>query len=560
MGGYTVGDLVADFLARVGVETCFGIVSVHNVPMLDAIGRRNAIRYVMCRNEMGGTHMADGYARATGGLGVMFSSTGPGAANAVAGLVEARFAGSPVLHITGQTATRFQGRDAGPVHDLPGQSAMLGAVCKAVFQVRTAAEALGVLTRAAATALTAPRGPVTVEIPIDVQRAALERPAGLDWLALPMPLPVPDAAELDAAAALLLRARRPMLWLGNGAKRAGAEAASLMALGFGAVSSWNGRGIVPEDHPMTFAGLQGNGAPRIEAFYRTVDAMLVVGSRLRGHETGDFSLQLPAVRIQVDVDPLANGRSYGCAQFVCGDAGLVMAGLRDRLAGRMDVAGDFAADLAEARRLATADYCATLGPYAAFPKLLRDALPRDTLWVRDVTLNNSTWGNRIFPVYDPRDAIHPVGTAIGLGLPLGIGAALGAATRGGARKTVAMVGDGGFAMNQAELWSAVQERAELIVLVMNDGGYGVIRHIQGALQDGRMFFDDLASPDFCALAGLAGMPSFRVEQAAALPGAVAQALAVSGPSLIEVDMTAIGPFPPYPPYSTMGIYAAAPAA
>ena len=120
---YTVGDLVAEFLARVGVTTCFGIVSVHNVPMLDGIGRRNAIRYVMARNEMGGAHMADAYARVTGHLGVIFSSTGPGAANAVPGLAEATFAGSAVLHITGQTATKFADRDMGTVHDLPGQSA-----------------------------------------------------------------------------------------------------------------------------------------------------------------------------------------------------------------------------------------------------------------------------------------------------------------------------------------------------------------------------------------------------------------------------------------------------
>ena len=139
---YNVGDLVAEFLARIGVTTCFGIVSVHNIPMLDGIGRRNAIRYVMARNEMGGAHMADAYARVSGHLGVIFSSTGPGCANAVPGLVEAAFAGSPVLHITGQTATKFLDRDMGTVHDLPGQTAMLGAVCKAALRVRSAQEVI----------------------------------------------------------------------------------------------------------------------------------------------------------------------------------------------------------------------------------------------------------------------------------------------------------------------------------------------------------------------------------------------------------------------------------
>ncbi|MBL6455566.1 thiamine pyrophosphate-binding protein [Belnapia sp. T6] len=550
---YNVGDLVAEFLARIGVTTCFGIVSVHNIPMLDAIGRRNAIRYVMARGEMGGAHMADAYARVSGHLGVIFSSTGPGAANAVPGLAEAMFGGSPVLHITGQTATKYLDRDMGTVHDLPGQTAMLGAVSKSAFRIRSAGEALGVLTRAATLALTPPMGPVSLEIPIDIQRTAIARPAELDRLVLPIPpaLP-PDPAALDEAAAILSRARRPMLWLGNGAKAAGPQAMRLMALGFGAVSSWNGRGIVPEDHPMTLGGMHGNGSPLVQEFYGTVDAMLVVGSRLRGHETMDFSLKLPKTLIQADVDPRANGRTYPNACFVSGDAGLVMAGLAERLEGRMQADPAFAEDFATLRRRATEAYRETLGPYADFPATLRAALPRDALFVRDVTLSNSSWGNRIFPVFGPRDAVHPVSAAIGPGLPLGIGAAMA----GSGRKAIAMVGDGGFAVNQTELWTAAQEGAELIVMVMNDRGYGVIKHIQGALQEGRMFFGDLKGPDFLQLAALAGMPASRVASAAELGQAVAQAAARPGPTLIEVDMTAIGAFPPYAPYNGMGIYAA----
>ena len=549
---YYVGDLVAEFLARIGVTTCFGIVSVHNIPMLDGIGRRNAIRYVMARGEMGAGHMADAYARVSGHLGVIFSSTGPGAANTVPGLVEAQFAGSPVLHITGQTPTKYLDRDMGTVHDVPGQTAMLAAVSKAAFRVRSAQEALGVLTRAAALALTPPMGPVSVEIPIDIQRTAIPRPPQLDTLVLPIPPALPPSeAELDEAAEILAKAKRPMLWLGNGAKAAGAEAMALLKLGFGAVSSWNGRGIIPEDHPMTLGGLHGNGSPRVQEFYQTVDAMLVVGSRLRGHETMEFALKLPQTLIHADVDPRANGRTYANTAFVCGDAALVMAGLAKRLAGRMAVDPAFATDFAEMHRRALADYRDTLGPYADFPAELRKALPRDALWVRDITISNSSWGNRIFPVYGPRDAVHPVSAAIGPGVPLGVGAAMA----GKGRKTIAMVGDGGFAMNQTELWTAVQERAELVIMVMNDRGYGVIKHIQGALQDGRMFYGDLAGPDLQKLAAVAGLPSFKVSSAGELGAVVAKAVATPGPSLVEVDMTAIGAFPPYAPYNKMGIYA-----
>ena len=195
---YTVGDLVAEFLAACGVTTVFGIASVHNIPMLDAIGRRNAIRFMMARGELGGAHMADGYARVNGGLGVIFSSTGPGAANAIGGLIEARFAGSPVLHITGQTATKHADREMGTVHDAFDQLGMMRSVSKSAYRIRSAQNAIGVLTRAAVDALSAPMGPVSIEVPIDLQRAKIERPAILDNFVLPLEVPrTPTDAELD---------------------------------------------------------------------------------------------------------------------------------------------------------------------------------------------------------------------------------------------------------------------------------------------------------------------------------------------------------------------------
>ncbi len=537
---YTVGDLVAEFLPAVGVNTAFGIVSVHNIPMLDALSQRNAVRYVMARGEMGGAHMADAYARVTGGLGVLFTSTGPGAANAVPGLVEARFAGSSVLHITGQTATRHIDRDMGTVHDVPGQTAMLAAVSKQVFRVRAAQEALGVLSAAAAAALTPPMGPVSVEIPIDLQRAEVARP---DWaaftLALPPALP-PEPAALAAAVALLRDAKRPMLWLGNGAKSARRAALRLLDLGFGAVTSWNGRGIIAEDDPRTLGGLNGNGSPLVQEFYAGCDAMVVVGSRLRGHETQDFSVPLPRRLIHVDVDAAANGRTYPNALFVQGDAALTLDALADTLAPR-PVA--FHEEIAALKARATVAYAAGLGPYESFPATLRAVMPADAIWVRDVTISNSSWGNRIFHVLGPRDAVHPVGAAIGPGLPLGIGAALGVP----GRKAIVMVGDGGFAVNFSEIFTAAQEQAELVIMVMNDAGYGVIRHIQD-FAAGRRFYHDLRGPDLMETAKLAGMPGMRVSSVEDFGPTLARAFATPGPVLVEIDMVAIGEHPPYAPY------------
>lgn len=544
---YRVGDLVADFLQRMEVETVFGIVSVHNIPTLDAVGRRNAIRFVTARSEYGGGHMADAYARVHGGLGVLITSTGPGAANAVPALVEAGFASTPMLHITGQTPTGMLDRDMGPVHDVPGQSDMLAAVCKSAYRILSPGQALGILTRAVADAMTAPTGPVTVEIPIDVQRAEIPRPAELETLTLPRPpADLPDAASLSALVEMVKSAKRPLLWVGNGGKQATGAVQALVDLGIPVISSWNGRGAVPEDHPLSLAA--GAGLPEIQSFLDTVDLLIVAGSRLRGHETQDQSLALPARRVQIDIDAKAQGRTYGTDLFVRGEAGATLTALADRLAGGLSLDPALARDTAAARKAAKAAYSAFLDGYAAMPEIVRRVLPRDGVFVRDVTLSHTTWGHRAFEVYGPRDTLYPVGAAIGPGLSMGIGAALGA----GGRKTLCISGDGGFAMNLGELWTAADERADVVFLVMNDRGFGVIKHIQDSLYGGRHHFADPTPPDLKRLAEGSGMPYAVVQSMDALEAALSEALAVPGPALVEVDMTAIGPYPRYytpPPYA-----------
>ena len=544
--GYTVGDLVAEFLTACGVTTVFGIASVHNIPMLDAIGRRNTIRFIMTRGELGGAHMADGYARVSQNLGVIVSSTGPGAANAVGGLFEARFAASPVLHITGQTATKYADRAMGAVHDPYDQLAMMASVCKAAYRIRSAQNALGVLTQAATEALTAPMGPVSVEVPIDLQRARIDRPSMLDNFVLPLPPPrVPTAPELDELAARVIAAKRPLLWLGNGAKQAGTAAARLLDMGFGMVTSFNGRATVPEDHPRNLGGLTGSGMPIITDFYKTIDLCLVVGCRLRGHETNDFQVQLPANLIQIDADPLANGRTYPNQYFVTGDARATLEALIPRIEGKLKPEPGYPDEFATLKRNAQAAFIDTLGAYGTFSGQLRKIMPADAIWARDVTQNNTTWGNRVFPLSAPNLNVYPVGAGIGQGLCLGIGAAAAAANR----KTVVMTGDGGFFLNVGELWTAVQENLDITVIVMNDRGYGVIKRIQDATAQGRRFYADLQSPDIEKLAALSDIPYFRVSRADTFGETVARALAIKGLTMVEVDMTAVGEFPPYLPFN-----------
>ena len=539
---YTVADMVAEFLQAIGADTGFGIVSVHNIPMLDAVAARNFTRIIPTRGEAGGGHMADGFARAAGRLGVLITSTGPGAANACGALVEARFAATPLLHITGQNKVAVVGRDTGPAHDVPHQREMLAASGKAAYSVRTAETAFGTLIRAAAEALTAPCGPVSVEIPIDIQRTEIPRPAALDTLVLPVPTPPPPATgALAELIAMAKDARRPVLWLGNGAADARDAARRLIDLGFAAVTSWNGRATVPEDHPMALGALNGGGVPMIEEFYATCDLMIVAGSRLRAHETIDNTVKLPVRRVHIDIDPAADGRTYTSDLFVLGDAATTLTAIADALEGWSPdpaFAGDFATLKADARK----GFAATLGPYGSFADQLQAVLPSDAIWARDVTVNHSTWGQRLLQLQHPSQSIYPVGAGIGVGASLAMGAALA-----DGRKTICMTGDGGFFLQLGELWTAIQEDLDLTLLVMNDAGYGVIRHIQDATGAQRRY-ESFAAPDLEGLANLAGIPFWRVSEADTFGTTVAQGIAHRGVSMVEVDMTAIGHHPPYFPY------------
>jgi acetolactate synthase-1/2/3 large subunit len=540
----TVGEVVARFLEQCGVRAAFGVISIHNMPILDAFGRRAAaaaaqgkdapIRFVPARSEPGAVNMADAYARVSGGLGVAVTSTGTAAGNACGAMVEALTAGTPVLHITGQIEVPYLDRDLAYIHEAPEQLDMLRAVSKAAFRVRSPETALGTLREAARVALTAPTGPVSVEIPIDIQSTEIPVPQSL----APAEIGVsqPRAEELDALAERLSRAKRPLLWLGGGARHAGAAVRRLLELGFGVVTSVQGRGIVPEDDPRTLGAF--NLYEPIERFYATCDAMLVVGSRLRSNETLTYRLKLPKPLYRIDVDPQQHGRCYDDDYFVPGDSAAVLAGLADRLAGKLKPDPKFAQDLAAAREAAETLVRDGLGPYAKLVAGLQRAAGSDFVWVRDVTVSNSTWGNRSLRISGPRDGVHALGGGIGQGIQMAVGAALAAA----GRKTLCLVGDGGLQVNIGELATLVQEKADVIVLLMNDRGYGVIRNIQDALYGGRRYYVDLHTPDFAQLAQSIALPHRRLQDLSGLDGVLREALAQHGPYLIEVDMTEVGPF------------------
>ncbi len=536
--GTTVGDLISAFLEANGATTAFGVISIHNMPILDAFARRGAVRFVPARGEAGALNMADAHARISGKLGVGVTSTGVAAGNAAGSLLEALTASTPLIHLTGQIDSGYVDRNMGFIHEVPHQPDMLRAVSKAFFRISSADEALETLVEAARIALTPPFGPVSLETPVDIQAAPAVLPAEMPVVAVdPMQ---PEPAALDRAADMLAAARRPMLWLGGGARNARDAALELASMGVGIVSSVHGRGILPDNHPMSFGAF--NSQPPVEEFYKSCDLLLVAGSRLRGNETFRYTLKLPTPIVQIDIDPAMEGRTYPADHFVAGDATLALEGIAERVRGRLDPDPRLIDDL-RAARAATVELGETnVAPYRPLIEGLLRHFPFETVWVRDLTLSNSIWGNRIPAMNLPRQSVHPLGGAIGQGVPMAAGAALAAAAEADPRKTVLLTGDGGLFVCAGELATLRQENADVTIILMNDGGYGVIRNIQAAHYGSRHHYVDLHMPDFAAFLGALGIPHRRVDDTAAFGDAFAEMLAVEGPSVVEVDMTVIGPY------------------
>ena len=273
--------------------------------------RAGRIRFVPARGEAGAMNMADAYARASRARSACHHQHRTAAGNSAGGQVEALTADRPCSHITTQVDRPFMDRDRAAIHDVPRQAEMLKAISKGYFRVWEPHGTIGTLTAAAAMALSAPRGPVNIEIPVDIQRVPRRR-AEMHF-ALQESVAHPPA-QVAMLADLVRAARRPMLWLGGGAREAGAAATELVERGFCAVTSTNGRAIVPERHPRSLGAF--NMTPPAQAIYRRADLMIVVGSRLRGNESLNNEMVLPRPLVQIDAEASQGGRNYPVELFI----------------------------------------------------------------------------------------------------------------------------------------------------------------------------------------------------------------------------------------------------
>tara|TARA_B100000519_G_scaffold202799_2_gene222370 strand:- start:208 stop:1869 length:1662 start_codon:yes stop_codon:yes gene_type:complete len=533
MAMMTGGQAVAETLALLGVSKVFGIVSVHNLPIYDAISLHPDIQVINVRHEQAAAHAADAYSRVTGELGVILTSTGPGALNAVAGIYEAAFVSSKLLMVTGQIESRFRGKGKGFLHEYEKQPELLSNLCRTVSSVRYAED---ISRDLAAVADDIQRGrpqPGAIEIPIDLQYQS----ADIDLFASrTISRLVPDKALLNQALALLENAQRPLIWAGGGVNISGAsgELTDLAErMGAPVVTTIEGRGAISEAHDLSL-GFRTDRRSAAEIF-EEADVVLAIGTRFQNYATRVWTLQMPENLIHIDVDPGVIGRNYPAAVPIVADAKMALQELLQGL-GKTAVDEQF---LERCRKIKEADEEAIkeeIGPdHSEIVSVIRRLLPEECPVVRDSTVPNYTWGNRLLKILRSRTSIRPAAVAIGPGLPLAMGAAIGSMSH-----ALLVQGDGGLQLSIGELSACAEHQIPVIALVFNDSGYNVLRIIQENVL-GHKHGTELSKINFVTVAQGMGVEAERVEGIEQFEPALARALARSGPSVIEIDMDFLSP-------------------
>lgn len=527
----TLGSYLTTWLAAYGVDTVFGIPGVHTIELYRGLAG-SGIRHIAARHEQSLGFMADGYARVSGKPGVCFVITGPGLTNIATAMGQAYADSIPLLVISGVNARGKLGSGDGHLHELPDQHALASQIAAFSHTLTAAAELPQVLARAFAVFDGGRPRPVHIEIPLDLMAAPADGLPPPQAPAMRLLRGPAAPAAIDRAARLLSSAERPLLLIGGGARQAAPQLSRLAEmLDAPALMTINARGALPDGHPLALSC-----SPSLPAARRLIaasDVVLAVGCELGPTDFDmyvDGGFRLPGALIRIDIDPEQLCRGRGADLPLLGDAKETLQLLTLQLT---DAArqGEERADAA--RRLAAAEMEPEHAADLAWLHRVRDILPQ-ARWVGDSTRLVYA-GNLGFCA--PRgnswfNASVGFG-ALGYGLPAAIGAALAEPDR----PVLCLAGDGGFQFTLAEMGTAMETRARLIVLLLNNRGYGEIKSAMRAA-DMEPLGVDLYTPDFPALARAYG---WRAETLALgtpeplLRQALEQAAAAANPTLIEIE-------------------------
>ncbi len=528
----TTGEAIVAALEANGVRTMFGLPGVQMYPLFDALYRRkHIIRTVGARHEQGCAFMAYGYSASSGLPGVFSVVPGPGILNAGAALNTAWAANAPVLCITGEVPTPFIGKRRGHLHEMPDQLATLRSFLKWAGKIERPSDAPKVINDAFRIMLSGRPGPVAVEVAWDV---LAQRELVPDPVPVPVDLaPPPSSEAINQAAQLLFNAKRPMLYVGSGARNAAPEIQAIAELLRAPVTSFRGgRGIVPEDHPL---GVSNYTAALL---WPEVDVLLGIGSRLElpylrwTNTSMQYEQVAPAhpKLIRIDIDPAEIERFQPHLAIVA-DAEDATSALLTALHNLGEPPAPNAAYIAAAKT-AAARAVQKVQPMVSYLEVIRAVLPRDGFFVREVNqIGFTSWF--AFPVYEPRTYVtEAFSGTLGYGFPT----ALGVKVAFPDTPVICASSDGAFVFSLQELATAVQENIPLVTLVFNNRAFGNVMRDQQLGFEGRLMCSELENPDFVKLAESFGAEAYRVDSPAALKPVLEQAIYATKPVLIEISI------------------------
>lgn len=542
-GAMNGGEAVAHVLARAGVGHVFGLLGGSMLELYDALYGSEAIRYVGARDERAAAHMADAYARITGGPGVVLGAqAGPGAANLVTGLAEAHLAYSPLVAIAGLVPRDHLGRDTFQEID---QQALFAPVTKRSFMVPSAERLPEMLHEALRLAMSGRRGPVVLNVPRDLFAAPCTPDEHHGRLAAPG-AGAPNPGQLAAILDLLAAARAPVIVAGGGIKwsRGSAALAALAeALEIPVAASVGHGDVLPGDHPL-FAGQMGPRGNRVaNRLTRDADLLIALGTRLGFNSTfhsHDYVTQDGAI-VQIDVEPGAVGRYFPVEVGIVADArasaGALLAGARARgltgdgwRAWTEDFKRERAALLAERQGEAERDD-RPLSPLRVFGEL-RQNLPAEAIVTLDTGAMCLQAADRL-----RHDRAPGLVTPLDFGLVgFGYAAALGAAAAAPDRPVVAVMGDGAFGMTMIEITTAVQHGLPVVAVVLDNGAWGAEKAYQRDFFGARYLGADLVNPPYDQVARLCGARGYAVSEPGETAAALREALAAGEPAVIHVQV------------------------
>ena len=535
MARLTGGQAVVESLKAQGVDTVFGIISVHTLDLFDALfDSQDDLRFVGGRLELGCCYMADGYSRATGKPGVLLTSTGPGAADSMGAMGEAYFCSSSVLQITTNVEREFIGSGKLATHETKNQLGMFQAVTDWNVMIDQVESIPDHFVEAFQRFQERRPRPIELEMPTDL----LAEQADVEVLRPREPsIPQGDPARVEQALQALLQAKRPVIVVGEEVQSQGGTAEIIQLaekLGAPVVTTDGAKGAFPENHPLSLGTSLGGriwGENPVQQWIGSCDVCLVLGSTLPYRSTVGVDLKLPKNLIHVLLDQESIGKNYDTAIPIVANSQAVAKQLNQAI-GSQDVSkGQEYQKEIEALKQQTYNVLKeNWGNELRTFEAIRSVTPGDTIFSLDATVPASR-AARCLSIDRPRQFLSPWGWAgLGFAFPASMGAKVGKPNS----PVVCITGDGGFQYNIQELGTCVQYGISPIVLVFNDDAWGVLKNYQSTRFGDRLMATDLVNPNFIKLADSYGIEGTRVNTVAELSQALDQAVTADRVRLIEV--------------------------